>query len=151
MVIATQNSVDPREIGTATSANSFFRTLGGAFGTALLGTILDSRLQYWLQRLLPAQVSRKLSTHVTSIVNSPALVEKLPVAARTQVRDAFIRSLHTEFLVTVPFAVVALLFSLGLKEVDLRTTTGLHASKLADIDDQADSVRPDVAEIALHP
>ncbi len=151
MVIATQNSVDPREIGTATSANSFFRTLGGAFGTALLGTILDSRLQYWLQRLLPTEVSRKLSTHVTSIVNSPALVEKLPVAVRAQVRDAFIRSLHTEFLVTVPFAVVALLFSLGLKEVDLRTTTGLHASKLADIDDQADSVRPDVAEIALHP
>jgi EmrB/QacA subfamily drug resistance transporter len=135
MVIATQNSVDPRELGTATSANSFFRTLGGAFGTALLGTILDSRLNYWLPKLLPASISGKVSKHSINLVNSPAIVKALPPAIRSGVREAFVRSLHTEFIVTVPFALLALVLSFALKEVGLRTTTGLHASSQADHDE----------------
>ncbi len=44
MVLATQNAVEPTELGTATSAVMFFRSLGGAFGTSLFGAIFVAGL-----------------------------------------------------------------------------------------------------------
>jgi len=37
LVIALQNAVEHRDLGVATSSNTFFRSLGGAFGAALFG------------------------------------------------------------------------------------------------------------------
>ena len=42
--IATQNAVDPRDIGVATSSNQFFRQIGSTVGAALAGTLLTARL-----------------------------------------------------------------------------------------------------------
>lgn len=42
--IATQNAVDPRDIGVATSSNQFFRQIGSTVGAALAGTMLTARL-----------------------------------------------------------------------------------------------------------
>ena len=44
LVIALQNAVDFKDLGIATSSNTFFRSLGGAFGTAIFGTILNNRV-----------------------------------------------------------------------------------------------------------
>src|SRR5690606_10279869 len=41
---AVQNAVDVRRIGQATSATQFFRQIGGAVGTAVLGTVLSTSL-----------------------------------------------------------------------------------------------------------
>ncbi|HET7035830.1 MAG TPA: MDR family MFS transporter, partial [Thermomicrobiaceae bacterium] len=48
IVTAVQNAVEMRDMGTATSATSFFRTLGGAIGTAVFGAVLSSRLAHYL-------------------------------------------------------------------------------------------------------
>ncbi len=53
LIIALQNAVEHRDLGIATSTNTFFRSLGGAFGAALFGAILSGRLAYHLPRLLP--------------------------------------------------------------------------------------------------
>jgi EmrB/QacA subfamily drug resistance transporter len=42
--IATQNAVDPRDIGVATSSNQFFRQIGSTVGAALAGALLTARL-----------------------------------------------------------------------------------------------------------
>ena len=39
LVVAVQNSVDYKELGVATSASTFFRMIGGSFGTAVFGAI----------------------------------------------------------------------------------------------------------------
>jgi MFS family permease len=44
LVLAVQNSVEPRDIGTATSGATFFRSIGGAFGTAVFGAVWAARL-----------------------------------------------------------------------------------------------------------
>ena len=44
IVLAVQNSVDPHEIGTATSTNNFFREIGAAVGTALFSTMFTTKL-----------------------------------------------------------------------------------------------------------
>ena len=49
IVIALQNAVDFQDMGIATSSNTFFRSLGGAFGTAIFGTVLSNRIAYYLQ------------------------------------------------------------------------------------------------------
>ncbi|HZJ09035.1 MAG TPA: MDR family MFS transporter [Trueperaceae bacterium] len=42
--LAIQNAIDPRQLGQATSASQFFRQIGGAIGTAILGTVLTVTL-----------------------------------------------------------------------------------------------------------
>ena len=39
LVVAVQNAVPYEELGTATSGNTFFRMIGGCFGTAIFGAI----------------------------------------------------------------------------------------------------------------
>lgn len=52
--LAIQNAVDPRRIGQATSASQFFRQIGGAVGTAVLGTVLAGTLLTSFAQNLPA-------------------------------------------------------------------------------------------------
>lgn len=44
LTIASQNSVGPRDIGVATSSSTFFRSIGGTLGTAVVFSVLFSRL-----------------------------------------------------------------------------------------------------------
>jgi EmrB/QacA subfamily drug resistance transporter len=44
LTVAIQNAVAPGMLGVATSALSFFRSLGGAFGVALFGSLLAGRV-----------------------------------------------------------------------------------------------------------
>ena len=44
LTIASQNSVGARDIGVATSASTFFRQIGGTLGTAVLFSVLFSRI-----------------------------------------------------------------------------------------------------------
>jgi len=43
LIVAVQNSVERRQLGTATAATSFFRALGGAVGAAVLGAVFEAR------------------------------------------------------------------------------------------------------------
>jgi EmrB/QacA subfamily drug resistance transporter len=54
IVTVVQNSVQRRHIGTATGSVAFFRMMGGAFGAALFGAVLQSRLAGYLAERLPA-------------------------------------------------------------------------------------------------
>ena len=39
LVVAVQNAVSYQDLGVATSASTFFRMIGGSFGTAVFGAI----------------------------------------------------------------------------------------------------------------
>jgi EmrB/QacA subfamily drug resistance transporter len=49
LTIASQNSVGARDIGVATSASTFFRQIGGTLGTAVLFSVLFTRIPTTLQ------------------------------------------------------------------------------------------------------
>ncbi|MGO9028210.1 MAG: MDR family MFS transporter [Acidimicrobiales bacterium] len=125
MVLATQNSVEGRLIGTATAAVTFFRSLGGAFGTSLFGAIFIAGLTHWIPILVPGAAGRNL--HVNqSFSMSPAELHAFPTAVQHGILESFVRSLHTVFLVGVPLAAVTFVLTLFLKEVGLRTDSGLE-------------------------
>ncbi len=126
LVVAVQNAVPYSQLGTTTSAATFFRTIGGAFGVALFGTIFNNRLFAELPHYLPASVVHQLAGH--NISSNPAQINALPPAIHEGFVQAFSHSLDVVFLVGVPFAVMAFVLSLFLKEVPLRDHAHLPAN-----------------------
>ncbi len=120
MTLAIQNAVDPRELGTATSSATFFRSLGSSFGGAIFGTILTTRLTGYLTQSLPA--GGNASKINISSIQSGAGLQHLPPAVANDVLQAFIRSFHDMFLLAIPFALLAFVVALFLRETPLRTS-----------------------------
>src|SRR5690606_16699106 len=59
--LAIQNAVEPEVLGQATSANQFFRQIGGAIGASILGAILASSLSSSFYQLQSDQQTSALS------------------------------------------------------------------------------------------
>jgi EmrB/QacA subfamily drug resistance transporter len=115
IVIALQNAVEFKDMGVATSSNTFFRSLGSVFGTAIFGTILTNRLGHYLltSGFDPAQVGQ--------IQSNTAAIAVLPEDQKISALAAFVDSFHVVFLVAAPVVAVGLLFALALRETPLRT------------------------------
>ncbi|MDQ1585497.1 MAG: hypothetical protein QOH80_862 [Actinomycetota bacterium] len=118
LVLAVQNAVDYSEMGVATSASQFFRSMGGTFGVAVFGTILNNRLAANLHDLLPGGTP---PSGTGNLISSPARIAALPPAVKGPVIEAFVRSLDTVFLVAVPFVLAAFVLTWLIKELPLRT------------------------------
>jgi len=113
LVLAAQNSVDPKDMGVATSGSTLFRQIGGSIGVAVFGTIFANRLGVELATRLPAG-ARLPST------NDPAAIRALPAPVRIAFEDAFAAALHPVFFAAGAIAVGAFLLTWFLREVPLR-------------------------------
>jgi len=120
LVVAVQNAVPYSALGVATATSTFFRTIGGAFGVAVLGAVFDSRLISQLKAHATA-AERKLISG-SNLTANPAQIDHLPAAQRAFVVNAFSHSVETAFLVAVPFVVLGFVLSWLIKEIPLRTT-----------------------------
>jgi EmrB/QacA subfamily drug resistance transporter len=123
MVLAVQNAVDHRDLGTATGVETFSRSMGASFGVAMYGAILNTRLAHYLPKLVPAGAAGGLN--VRTLTASPAAIRKLPAPVQHGVLEALARSIHVVFLVGVPLMVVAFFITWLLREVPLRETAHL--------------------------
>lgn len=132
MVLAVQNSVEHKDLGTATGAETFVRSMGGALGVAAYGAILNNRLTYNLGRLLPPGVAKTTAGNPSALVNSPARIRRLDPVVRHAVLLAVSRSLHVVFLAAVPLLIVAFLFALRLPERPLRETSHIGLAPAGD-------------------
>jgi EmrB/QacA subfamily drug resistance transporter len=108
--IAVQNAVDRRDLGTATSLNSFFRSMGASFGVALLGAILLLGLSQQ-----PGIDSGGL------LHGGPSMIAALPPAARQAVIAGFTKSFIAVYLVGAGICMVAFVLALFLQELPLRS------------------------------
>jgi EmrB/QacA subfamily drug resistance transporter len=121
LVIAVQNAVPYEDLGVATAGATFFRSIGGSFGTAVFGAIFASQLTGNLSHYLSG-TPVPAGFHPTAGA-SPAALAKLPSSVHAGYIHAFAASLHTVFLIAVPIAAVAFALTWLLKEVPLRQTT----------------------------
>src|SRR5207237_6546955 len=76
MVLAVQNAVEHRDLGTATAVETFSRSMGSSFGVAVFGAILNNRLAYHLPRLLPK--GSVLGVDPQTLTASPEGIRRLP-------------------------------------------------------------------------
>lgn len=120
--LAVQNSVKRRDMGVATSATAFFRTIGSSLGGAVFGTILISRLTRHLMQNLPTSAISHISVHGIA-ANGTANLAHLPAAVQHDIMLSFINSFHDMFLIGIPFALAAFVVALFLRETPLRDST----------------------------
>ncbi|MGW2825016.1 MFS transporter [Streptomyces sp. NPDC001443] len=123
LVLAVQNSVRPADLGTATSANNYFRQIGGSVGAAVFGTLFADRLADALARRLPARAGARLPDPESL---TPQLVHALPPALRDAYIRAYADAMPRIFLYLVPVLVLGLLIACFLKETPLLTSAASH-------------------------
>jgi EmrB/QacA subfamily drug resistance transporter len=118
VVTAVQNSVDRRNMGVATASVAFFRSMGGAIGTALLGAILNVRLKHHLSQIVGAAQDPGLGRSINT--NDVSAIKALPEPIKGWVLEAFTRAIDDVFLVAVPFMAVAFVIALTMREKPLK-------------------------------
>jgi EmrB/QacA subfamily drug resistance transporter len=114
LILAVQNSVRPADLGTATSANNYFRQIGGSVGAAIFGTLFADRLADALSDELPAGAGLPDPESIT-----PQLVHALPPALRDGYIRAYADAMPRIFLYLVPVLLLGLLLAFFLKEKPL--------------------------------
>ncbi|MEV6972749.1 MDR family MFS transporter [Kitasatospora sp. NPDC093806] len=122
LIVAVQNSVEMRQLGVATAAANFFRSLGGAMGVTVFGAVLNSQLRDWLPRKVPADALQRLGTD--GVLTAPAKVRALPAPVRDGVADALAHSLHVVYLTGMVVALLGALVVVFLQERPMRAPMG---------------------------
>lgn len=119
LVLAVQNAVDYRDLGTATSGATFFRTIGSAVGVATFGTIFANGLDARLRVDVPTDAVGACSG--PALAASSTALPGCPADVQDWFLDAFTHAIHLVFLSAVPVAVAAFLLTWFLPELRLRT------------------------------
>ena len=136
IVIALQNSVDFRDLGVATSANTFFRSIGATMGVALFGTVYASRLAH----NLPIEIEKLRASNPAALVGATpekfealkentAVLQTFSPELQVGIINAFVNSFHIVFLTAVPVTVIGFFIAFMLHETPLRTGVGHQAAK----------------------
>ncbi|WP_308491647.1 MDR family MFS transporter [Microbacterium terrisoli] len=139
LVLIVQNTCKPSEIGVASSGVTFFRSLGGTVGVAVMGAALAAKVTDLMKEHMPDLVKAIMSLgdkapYWQAQLASGALpkVSDMPHALSTIIEDIYAQGISHSFLIGVPFAVVSLLAILFLPNVSLTRMTNderLHAGE----------------------
>ncbi len=176
LTIASQNSVGPRDIGVATSSSTFFRSIGGTLGTAVVFSVLFSRLGATLPAAFtnptilagaqtaaadpavqsdPAnaailQILGNAQTDPSSIGDALSGDTSFLVGADSRLTlpfvDAWANATSTVFWVCLAVVSVAFVLSFFLKATPLRAKSALEESA-----DNAAAARADADDAANDP
>lgn len=136
IVIALQNSVHFTEMGIATSANTFFRSIGSTIGVAVFGSIYANRLGHYI----PQAVEELKSTNPAALVgatpeafeqlkNNSAVLQTFTPELQASILHAFVQSFHVVFLAAAPITALGFVLALFLRETPLRTGHAVEAAK----------------------
>ncbi|MEU9351098.1 MFS transporter [Streptomyces griseoloalbus] len=137
LILAVQNSVRSADLGTATSAHTYFRQIGGSVGAAAVGALFAGRLTDALDERLPAHTGTA-PRDAESI--TPRFVHALPPELRDTYVQAYADAMPRIFLHLVPVLVLGLLIAFFLKEKPLVS----HHTPTADAVQEAPRTDPRV-------
>ncbi|MCK8608479.1 MDR family MFS transporter [Agromyces sp. C10] len=130
LVLVVQNTAEVRHLGVATSAVTFFRSLGGTVGVAvmgsILGTVVADRIREGVGALEPEQ---QLEAARTLGEGTIPQIAALPDFLRIVVESAYGTGVGTVFLAAVPLAIVTLIAVAFLPNVDLGTQNAIQRAK----------------------
>jgi EmrB/QacA subfamily drug resistance transporter len=123
LVLSTQNQVAPHELGAASSAVTFFRSLGGAVGVSALGSVMSTRITHYAEDTV-GSLSPEARQAAGKAMGGGSLpdMDLLPAPVRSWLESAYGHGIADIFLYVTPVAFVAFLVTLFIKEVPLRTS-----------------------------
>ena len=149
LVLAMQNAVDARDMGVASAASQFFRSIGGTLGTAIFLSILFSLAGTRIAHLyvdasdrasfLRASNARPhqytvLQTHLAHGLNDTSFLNGLAKPLAHPFLVGFSSAADVVFAATAVLLLVALVLSASLKEVPLRLVSGQQARAQAEME-----------------
>ena len=117
LTLAVQNAVERKDMGTATSTVTFARSIGSSLGAAIFGAIITSRLTHHLLQNLPAEQGQAAAK---ALKGSAASLKSLPSDQVHTILVAFSSAFHDVFIFAIPFATLAFVTTLFLRESPLR-------------------------------
>ncbi len=129
LVLAVQNNTAQSDMGAASSVVAFFRSMGGSIGVSALGAALSHKVSDTVTAGLD-RMGIEADTESHSIPD----LSSLPAPVRELFEHAFGVATGHIFMIAAPFAVLALVCVVMIKEVPLRTTVK-----------RADELDPEVA------
>ncbi|MDR6685609.1 EmrB/QacA subfamily drug resistance transporter [Arthrobacter sp. 1088] len=118
LVLAVQNTVQAKDIGTASASVAFFRSVGGAIGVSVLGAIMSNHVKDLAVEGMAAAgipVQGGGSGASMDLADMPAPIAEI-------MRAAYGDATAQIFLISAIISVVALLAVLFIKERPLRRT-----------------------------
>ncbi|WP_051970417.1 MFS transporter [Kitasatospora azatica] len=121
LVLIVQNSVGYQDLGVATAAATFFRSIGASFGVSIFGTIFTTGLNHRLTDALRG-VQLPAGFSPGTITADPRVIHTLPSAVANSVLHAYATSISRVFLYAAPIALAAFVLSLFIKEQPLRAS-----------------------------
>jgi EmrB/QacA subfamily drug resistance transporter len=143
LTIASQNAVEAKDIGVATSSSTFFRQMGGTLGVAVFLSILFNSLAD-----KGAEIGAKIQAAITAnpaLLNDPRnavftsgqdvseLIQSDSSFLKTAspeladpIKQAFAESTASVFIAASAVVITAFALSLFIKEVALRTKSGVQ-------------------------
>ena len=128
LVLVVQNSIEVKNLGVATSAVTFFRSLGGTIGVSVLGSILGSTIAQQIKDNIAALAPADQALAAKALAGGTIPhVNELPDVVRTVVESAYGSGVGFVFLCAVPLTLVTLIAVIFLPNARLG---GLNAVQL---------------------
>jgi hypothetical protein len=113
--LIVQNSVEPRDMGVASSSRAFFQQIGGSIGVSIFGAVFIRSLRSTLAVRLPGV---PIATSGGQI--NPVSVQQLPAHIRSAVFAGISHGVDTIFLWAAPAAAIVFVLAWLIKEIPLR-------------------------------
>jgi EmrB/QacA subfamily drug resistance transporter len=137
LVLAVQNSVGYEDLGVATSGATLFRSIGGAVGTAILGSLFSAKLASDLAVNLrhshaAAQLTPAARAALKAGASNPARLKALPAPIHHVFVASYASALDHIFLVAAFVAVVAFALSWLLPQLTLRESVSVESGQIGE-------------------
>ncbi|TYL49863.1 MFS transporter [Nocardioides sp. BGMRC 2183] len=124
LTIIVQGSVAYADLGVATSGVTFFRTMGGAFGTAIFGTLYTNFLADRMPDALRA------AGVPPDQITMPAALHAFDDQVIRPIIEAYAEALGAVFLYAAPVALIAFVLALLLPQVKLSDSLAPEANDM---------------------
>ncbi|MEV2274440.1 MDR family MFS transporter [Nocardiopsis sp. NPDC049922] len=121
VMLAAQNGAEYRDLGVATSSVTFFRSIGGSFGTAVFGSVFAGRLAANLAERAD-RIELPPGVDIAALESDPRTVGELSPETQASFLEAYADAIDAVFLWAVPVALVGCVLAVFLRQIPLRTT-----------------------------
>lgn len=130
LVLVVQNTTAVKNMGVATSAVTFFRSLGGTIGVSvmgsILGTVVAENIKTGIGGLPPEQQAEAAQTLGSGAIPQ---ISQLPDFLRVIVESAYGTGIGSVFVAAVPLAIITLIAVIFLPNADLGTQSAIQRAK----------------------
>lgn len=106
LILAVQNSVPFDQVGTAISANAFFREIGATMGIAIVGSLFSTRLTSMLTERLPSDLVLPIDD-IESI--TPGILRAMPESMQDIFINTYADALTPIFLYIAPVFIAGII------------------------------------------